>query len=366
MSSTLEGLRALAVSGSLGRKTTLRKVIDRLGFVQYDPVRRPARAQDLILHQRVAGYRAGDLDRRYQELGLDEDHLHVYGAMPASVSGLLHPRLTRSNAEYEPSGLCADVFAMVVERGPTHPSDLTQRFGRVSAGNDWGGRSAATTRALEELHFYGLLRVLHRDNGTKVYEPAAHEPQHHSARERVQLVALLIGRALAPISEGSLRSTVAQYCHNSRVAQSSREVVDQLIHDDMLRVRVVDGVRYLLPPGFRIRGAEQPREVRFVAPFDPIVWDRQRFEHLWGWQYRFEAYMPAAKRRFGYYALPMFWGHDAIGWVNCERTAAGSLAVSRNFIDGFARTRRFEGAFDIEVSRMESMLDTMTKGNVAP
>jgi hypothetical protein len=83
---------------------------------------------------------------------------------------------------------------MVVERGPTHPSDLTQRFGRVSAGNDWGGRSAATTTALEELHFYGLLRVLHRDNGTKVYEPAADEPQHHSARERVRLVALLIGR----------------------------------------------------------------------------------------------------------------------------------------------------------------------------
>jgi hypothetical protein len=49
--------------------------------------------------------------------------------MPASVSRLLHPRLTRSNAEYEPSGLCADVFAMVVERGPTHPSDLTQLFG---------------------------------------------------------------------------------------------------------------------------------------------------------------------------------------------------------------------------------------------
>src|SRR5262245_31347837 len=121
VSTTLEHLRALAVSGSVGRTTTLRKVIDRLGFVQYDPVRRPARAQDLILNQRVAGYRAGDLDRRYQELDLDEDHLHVYGAMPARISRLLHPRLTRSNGQYEPTGLSADVFAMVVERGPTHP-----------------------------------------------------------------------------------------------------------------------------------------------------------------------------------------------------------------------------------------------------
>ena len=47
--------------------------------------------------------------------------------------------------------------------------------------------------------------------------------------------------------------------------------------------------------------------VRLLTPFDPIVWDRRRFELLWGWAYRFEAYTPVAKRKLGYYALPMLW-----------------------------------------------------------
>ena len=50
--------------------------------------------------------------------------------------------------------------------------------------------------------------------------------------------------------------------------------------------------------------------VRLLAPFDPVVWDRRRFELFWGWDYRFEAYTPPAKRRFGYYALPLLWRDD--------------------------------------------------------
>ena len=62
------------------------------------------------------------------------------------------------------------------------------------------------------------------------------------------------------------------------------------------------------------RPSEQPARpraaadgVRLLAPFDPVVWDRRRFELFWGWAYRFEAYTPAAKRKLGYYALPLLW-----------------------------------------------------------
>ena len=50
--------------------------------------------------------------------------------------------------------------------------------------------------------------------------------------------------------------------------------------------------------------------------FDPVVWDRIRFEHLWGWPYRFEAYTPVEKRKLGYYALPLLWRDEVIGWAN--------------------------------------------------
>jgi uncharacterized protein YcaQ len=56
--------------------------------------------------------------------------------------------------------------------------------------------------------------------------------------------------------------------------------------------------------------------VRLLAPFDPVVWDRRRFEILWGWAYRFEAYTPAPKRKLGYYALPLLWRDRVIGWGN--------------------------------------------------
>ena len=70
---TLDDLRRYAVARTLFKPTTLARAIDKLGFVQADPIRAPARAQDLTLRHRVKGYRAGDLERRYATLDVEED-----------------------------------------------------------------------------------------------------------------------------------------------------------------------------------------------------------------------------------------------------------------------------------------------------
>jgi uncharacterized protein YcaQ len=88
-------LRAFAVARSLFSPRTLRAAVDRLGFVQADPIRAPARAQDLILFQRVRGYRAGDLERRYAQLEVEEDHFINYGFLPRAHLALMHPRVPR-------------------------------------------------------------------------------------------------------------------------------------------------------------------------------------------------------------------------------------------------------------------------------
>jgi uncharacterized protein YcaQ len=85
-------LRRFAVARSLFVPTTLRRAIARLGFVQADPIRAPARAQDLILRQRVKGYRAGDLERLYGSLGIEEDFFTTYGFVTRAVQALMHPR----------------------------------------------------------------------------------------------------------------------------------------------------------------------------------------------------------------------------------------------------------------------------------
>ena len=88
----LDELRRLAVRRSLFPPTTLKRAVQRLGFVQADPIRAPARAQDLTLRHRVTGYRAGDLERRYATLGIEEDVFINYGFVTADVHALMHPR----------------------------------------------------------------------------------------------------------------------------------------------------------------------------------------------------------------------------------------------------------------------------------
>ena len=79
---TLDELRRHAIARSLFKPTTLPKALNRLGFLQADPIRAPARAQDLMLRHRVLGYRAGDLERRYARVGVEEDFFINYGFMP--------------------------------------------------------------------------------------------------------------------------------------------------------------------------------------------------------------------------------------------------------------------------------------------
>src|SRR6267378_5967375 len=90
---SLDDLRRLAVAQTLFRPTTLRLALHKFGFVQADPIRAPARAQDLILRHRVKDYRAGDLERRYSKLGVEEDFFINYGFVTSAIHALMHPRL---------------------------------------------------------------------------------------------------------------------------------------------------------------------------------------------------------------------------------------------------------------------------------
>ncbi len=92
MAGRVSELGQRAIAHTLFPPTTLAAAIGRLGFVQADPIRAPARAQDLILRHRVEGYRNGDLDRRYPSLPVEEDLLYAYGFLPRPVSDWLHPR----------------------------------------------------------------------------------------------------------------------------------------------------------------------------------------------------------------------------------------------------------------------------------
>ena len=346
MSKTIEELRAHAVAHSLFKPTSLKTALMRLGFVQADPIRSPARAQDLILRHRVQGYKAGDLERLFPSLDIEEDNLYAYGFVHRRLWAVLHPRKPERLSKLQKKVLDA-----VIQAGPTHPATLQELSGRKRVINAWGGYSNATTQALDDLHSRGLLRIAKRDNGIRLYEAARPCPQLPQA-ERLNKLILSLVNILAPVPVRTLRSNSARYAHLG----NPHAAIRTLIANGELESHVVDGLEYVFPPSQKRYDSQEPG-VRFLAPFDPLVWDRRRFEHLWGWEYRFEAYTPPARRQRGYYAMPLLWNDDIIGWANAN-VRDGKLSVEVGFAKERPRSAAFRNELKAECERLASFLGT--------
>jgi uncharacterized protein YcaQ len=180
---TLDDLRRFTVARNFVKPTTLKHALHRMGFVQADPIRAPARAQDLILRHRVKNYHAGDLERRYATLDIEEDFFIIYGFVTKSLHALMHPR---SDSRVPADGLGSPwpaaqrkraqlLLEFVRERGAVHPREVDEHFSHGTVKNYWGGSSNATTHLLDEMQYRGLLRVARREKGIRIY----------SAREQV-------------------------------------------------------------------------------------------------------------------------------------------------------------------------------------
>lgn len=356
MSLTLDQLRRYAVARTLFKPTTLPRAIAQLGFVQADPIRAPARAQDLTLRHRVKDYRAGDLERRYARLGIEEDYFVNYGFLPRATHALMHPRTARQpwpKAKWEQAEA---VLAFVRERGSVHPREVDAHFAHGKVKNWFGGSSNASTQLLDGMHYRGLVRIARRDGGIRIY---AERTAQEAADPELALDALadVIVRKYAPLTAATLGQLLSHLglgvpqWRSHRAATLAR-LTQRLASAD------VEGVRWYYPfdekPASK-RHAPAPK-VRLLAPFDPVVWDRRRFEMLWGWSYRFEAYTPAPKRLRGYYALPMLWGEQVIGWGNLS-VVDGRLMSDLGYAAGRApKDKAFKLALDEELDRMRVFL----------
>ena len=356
---TLDDLRRYAVARTLFKPTTLARAIDKLGFVQADPIRAPARAQDLILRHRVAGYLAGDLERRYERLRIEEDAFVNYGFLPRRHLALMHPRTPTQAWTTATRRKAAEVLAFIRERGPTHPRAVEEHFSHGRRINAWGGSSLTTTHLLDGMHYRGLLRVQRRDNGTRIYAAVEHPPAEGGREARVaRATALLdlIVRKYAPLPGSSLVYLTRLLRYGAPQLQAEARIALAAARERW-RSATVDGIHWYWPadesPRSRLWAVDE--RVRLLAPFDPIVWDRRRFELLWGWTYRFEAYTPAAKRTLGYYALPLLWRDAVIGWSNAA-VKNGKLGLESHFVATPPRDAAFRDALDEERRRLAEFL----------
>lgn len=361
MPPVVEALRRFAVARSLFPRTTLTGALERFGFVQADPIRAPARAQDLTLRHRVRGYRAGDLERQYAALPIEEDVFVNYGFVTTTVFRLMHPRAGTSRAPWSrwQGKRTGDILDFVRARGAVHPREVDKHFAHGRVVNYWGGSSSATTHLLDLMHYRGLLRVVRRDAGVRIYgvqQPIGPPAEDREERARrldalvdviVRKYAPLPGPSLAPLV-WRLRYAVPHWQRDLKAAL--QRATGRLAH------RSVDGVEWYWPVEETLDAAGRADAVQLLAPFDPIVWDRRRFEMLWGWAYRFEAYTPVKKRLRGYYALPLLWRDRVIGWGNLS-VEDGDLNAEIGYVAGRApRERGFKPALEEELERLRAFL----------
>ena len=272
MTRTLQQTKARAVQLSLLPPTTLGRAVTRLGFVQADPIRAPARAQDLMLRHRVSDYRLGDLDRHFVRLGIEEDFLYAYGFMPRATHRLIHPRrdLACADGTHVPAGLAAEVLAFVRERGIAHPRDLHAAFGGERAVNGWGGLSQATTSALKTLHFMACCGS--PGGRTASASTASRRPMRSRIRRGASAPAGHAGDA-HPVPD--LRAEPARHAESADAGRAGLgrmhdTVLSLLKTGELERAEALDGEAYLWPAGLRAgQGAGAADTVRFLAPFEP-------------------------------------------------------------------------------------------------
>jgi uncharacterized protein YcaQ len=205
----------------------------------------------------------------------------------------------------------------VRERGVVHPREVDTQFAQGKTRNWFGGSSNASTQLLDGMHYRGLLRVVRRDSGTRVYavrEAAAHDIDPEHAHDALLDVVLA---TYAPLPERSLSELASHLVLGAPQWRDRRRDALQRLLGRACQAQV-DGLRWIWPAGENpaSRRHRIDDRLRLLAPFDPVVWDRRRFELFWGWAYRFEAYTPAHKRVRGHYALPLLWQGRVDGWGN--------------------------------------------------
>lgn len=210
------------------------------------------------------------------------------------------------------------------------------------------------------MHYRGLLRVAARNAGARLYEAIEPAPQDDSPEERLARASQLLDILLdlyAPVPEASLGYLCGLLRYGvSQLAAEVRQIRDRA--KSRYAHAQVDGRLWFWPSDENPVATHNQvsDQLRFLTPFDPVVWDRRRFRLFWGWEYKLEAYVPAHKRRMGHYAMPMLWGEQMLGWANLK-VVGGRLDHDLGFVGSRPRGRAFQLALDEALQQMQEFLE---------
>jgi uncharacterized protein YcaQ len=328
----LVGRQLLAPARSLdGGLDGVREVFRRLGSVQFDPIAVAGRSHDLVLHARVANYDPAWCDELYERRELFEAYNKGLSFVPANEFPWFRGTLyTNPAAVIEGNSAVAEhVLERIRDEGPLSVSDFERERGSMT---DWFGVPMNVVRAVLEAYcFTGSLGLARRDGNRRYYDllerllPAETLAREIPLREQLRhkLLSRFRAHGLLGIGGGGdiFSGLGAAKPDPSRPDHPGRtNLREELVeHGELVPVDVegVRGKRFVLRDEVALVEAppEPPPSVAFLSPFDPLVWDRALLGSLFGFDYVWELFHPPAKRRWGWYVLPIVFGDRFVGRI---------------------------------------------------
>lgn len=347
--------RFVCVATGLGDASfaSLDEAMERLGYVQLDPLNVCGRMHDLILRNRVAGYGEGDLlrflhapERPGFEYFLPDTGVLVAYRRSAWPFCLRRMRTRRTESRYYgrltrgEERLAGEILAEIAARGPLMSDDFDHQ-GRAQTA--WGSHGRAAKTVLEKLFVHGRVLISERRGFRRVYD----------LPERVLPAEVLAAKE--PGEQETLRWAVLLRLRQRRLCSLGRADLAR-VEDAVLPVRLEnDSLLYALKEDAELleRSAEASSSVDggalLLAPLDPVIYDRKLTRLLWDFSYTWEVYTPAAKRVRGYYALPVLSRLELVGHVEprAERGLGRLELVSRRLRRGHSAVEALKklGAF---------------------
>jgi len=357
----------LAPARSLeGGPEAVLEVFRRLGSIQFDPLSVAGRNHDLVLHARVAGYDpAWCVELLYARRELFEAYNKGLSLLPTSELPW-YSGSWRVNAPRFEQGILtehADVAKGIIERIRAEGPLSTLDFERGPVVDWWWAPTNVTRAVLEAYSVSGVLGLSRRDGNRRVYDlmerlfPAellAHEVSLHEYLRHKLLSRFRAHGLLGKSGSGELWLGIGKAKPDPKTPDrpSRIELRDELVAAGELvpvDVECVRGERFVLREEVELLASppEPAASVVFLAPLDPFMWDRDLLRPLYGFDYVWEVYVPEAKRRWGYYVLPILFRDRLVGRIEPRIDRAGGRVQVLGvwWEDGFD-PRRADGFVD--------------------
>lgn len=328
-------------------KAAVLRAVEQLGYVQIDTISVVARAHHHVLWSRIANYRPDYLQRLVRERRLFEYWFHAAAWLPMRDYRYALPRMHKLNGERDwfpdtNRKLQREILQRVAVEGPLRARDFEDPAHRSDGWWEW----KPAKQALEQLFMQGELMVSGRDGFQKIYDlPERVLPDWVDTRmpERREYARHLVDTSLRAHGFASLKS-IAYLRKGRELREAIRDEIETRIAERLL-VAVDPGAGaeiYIDPELLESRAPRTSAKLRILSPFDNSLIQRERGRDLFGFDYQIECYLPAGKRRFGYFCLPLLYRDGFAGRIDCKaHRDAGvfevkSLHVESEVDDGFA------------------------------